>query len=80
MQELKVTHPLDDTIGRIRQMNEYIKLQHGVPTDAGWVAPAELLASTSPQLTEMITVTQKRLHTTAANMIGGRCCRAINGR
>lgn len=64
-------HPLSQTFTYIHQLNQYIGARLGTPTELAWVTPAELLALASPHLATLISATQKRLHTTAVNTVGG---------
>lgn len=65
------SHPLQQTFTRIHQFSPYIGARLGTPMEPTWVTPAELLASASPHLATLISATQKRLHTTAVNTVGG---------
>ncbi len=64
-------HPLYQTFVHSHQLSPYIAARLGTPTAAGWLTPAAMFAADSPYLATLVSATQKRLHTTAVNTIGG---------
>lgn len=64
-------HPLHQTFARISQLSEYICARLGQCDETDWVAPLDLFAQGSEQLTAMISATHRRLRTEAATMTGG---------
>lgn len=76
MDVLANQHPLQATCSRIRQLNPYVGARLDMPVATDWLTPVELFAPPATHLTALIQATQKRLHTSAANKIGGALIQA----
>ena len=61
-------HPLQKTMVRAKQLNDYLNVQLGLPNDAGWVAPVELFDAPA-ELATRAAATRQRLKTQAPHMV-----------
>jgi hypothetical protein len=64
-----MNHPLEQTLARARELNEYLKPQLGAPSGEGWIAHTDL-APGAARLEALIAATQARLRTKAAAIVG----------
>jgi len=62
-------HPLEQTLARARQLNDYLKPELGTPSGERWVARTDL-APGAAYLETLIAATQARLRTRAAAIVG----------
>lgn len=69
-QTLALQEPLQQTFERVSALNQYINVQVGTPTGAGWITAEALFAPESSLLAGMIASHQHRYGTTVPNIIG----------
>jgi len=62
-------HPLEQTLARARQLNDYLKPELGAPSGERWFAHTDL-APGAAYLETLIAATQARLRTKAAGIVG----------
>lgn len=62
-------HPLEQTLARARQLNDYLKPELGTPSGERWFAHTDL-APGAAYLETLIAATQARLRTKAAAIVG----------
>jgi hypothetical protein len=63
-------HPLAETLARVGQLNEYLKVSYGLPDGSGWLVPPTDFVAGTARLAALVAATQARLQTKAPNIVG----------
>ncbi|MEM7343008.1 MAG: ferric iron reductase [Chloroflexota bacterium] len=75
---METEHPLQATFSRVKELSEYVKVELGTPTDAGWVEPPALFTPSSEKMNTLMVNMQKRLKTKSTRIVGSSLLQAYN--
>jgi hypothetical protein len=70
MTDWKATHPLVQAHARATALHGHLRVEFGLPTDAGWYRLDELFAAGSPVFAAQVRASEARLRTMAGSIIG----------